>query len=190
MLKSLVEADRYLFLLINKAHDPVVDFVMFWATDKWVWIPFYIWLLYILIKNFGKKIFLLMVMIAIMITVSDQVSVMIKEAVQRLRPCRDPYFTGIIHLVQQGCGGQYGFISSHASNTMALAIFIIGVLPEPGKWLKVEVFAYVLLVCYSRIYLGAHFPGDVVGGWILGSIIGLLGVFIFRRFIAKNNQLT
>lgn len=188
MLQTLIEADRYLFLLINKAHDPIVDFVMFWATDKWIWIPFYIWLIYILIKNFGKKIFVLLIIISVMITLSDQASVMVKEAVHRLRPCRDPYFAGIIHLVKQGCGGQFGFISSHASNTMSLAVLIAGIIPAPNKWLRVELFSYVLLVGYSRIYLAAHFPGDILGGWLLGILLGFLGILVFNKFVLKEHN--
>jgi undecaprenyl-diphosphatase len=190
MLQSLIEADRKLFLLINQANDPVIDFIMFWATDKWIWVPFYIWLLYILIKNYGKKIFVLLIVVALLITISDQVSVMIKDLTQRLRPCRDPFFTGMIHLVNESCGGQYGFISSHACNTMALAVFITGILPEASRWFKAEIFAYVVLVCYSRIYLGAHFPGDIIGGWILGTILGFIAIFICRKYILKLEKLT
>src|SRR5690348_8663583 len=99
MLEKLVNTDRYLFRLINGANDPVLDFVMYWATDKWVWIPFYAWLLYILIRQFGKKTIYIIVFTVVLITLSDQISVLIKNEVQRLRPCHDPYFSEIIHLV-------------------------------------------------------------------------------------------
>ena len=181
MLEKLIDADRKLFSLINQAHDPVVDFLMYWATDKWIWIPFYIWILYIIIINYGWKTIYVLLITATMITISDQVSVALKDSVQRLRPCHDPYFNGIIHLVNNECGGNFGFVSSHASNTMTLAIFIAGTLPISFRWLKVELFAYVLLVCYSRVYLGAHFPGDIIGGWMLGIAVGVCGVFIFRK---------
>ena len=184
MLQSLIDLDSLLFRAINGANDPLVDFMMYWATDKWIWIPFYCWILYILIKNFRSKTLIMMLIIAVMITISDQVSVMIKNAVHRLRPCHDPSFTGIIHLVNKECGGMFGFISSHASNTMAFAVFITGILPAANKWLKVEIFAYVLLVCYSRIYLGAHFPGDVIGGWLLGALLGSMGIFAYKKILS------
>ena len=184
MLESLIQADRNIFQAINTAHDPIVDFVMYWASDKWVWIPFYIWILYNIIKTFGKRTFIIILLIAVMITISDQVSVLIKDTFQRLRPCHDIYFKDVIHLVN-GCGGLYGFVSSHASNTMTLTIFITGILPAAEKWLKIEIFAFALLVSYSRIYLGAHFPGDILGGWILGALIGSIGIFAFNRLGTK-----
>ena len=184
MLEKLVDADRSLFSLINQAHDPIVDFLMFWATDKWIWLPFYVWILYIIIKNFGAKTVYVLLITALLIAISDQLSVFIKNYVQRLRPCHDPFFDGIIHLVNNECGGTYGFVSSHASNTMTLAVFLIGILPMTFRWLKVEIIAYLLLVSYSRIYLGAHFPGDIIGGWLLGIVVGSIGVVIFRKINA------
>lgn len=186
MLHDLVQVDRNIFLAINGAHDSVVDFVMFWATDKWIWIPFYIWILYILIKNFGNRTLILMLMIAVMITISDQTSVFIKDTVQRLRPCHDSYFNGIIHLVDNNCGGMYSFVSSHASNTMTFTMFITGILPSAQRWLKIEMFAYLFLVSYSRIYLGAHYPGDILAGWLLGAIIGGLGILVYRKLFSKS----
>lgn len=185
MLENLIQADRKAFLAINNAHDPIVDFVMYWATDKWIWIPFYVWIIYILIKTFGSRTMMLMLMIAVLITISDQTSVFIKDSVQRLRPCHDAYFNGMIHLVDNYCGGSYGFVSSHASNTMTFTFFITGILPVTQRWLKAEMFAFVLLVSYSRIYLGAHYPGDILGGWLLGSIIGGFGIFVFRKLKIK-----
>lgn len=184
-MNSLVQADYHLFGIINGNYDVVLDFVMYWASDKWVWIPFYIWLLYLVIITLGKRIIYFLVLIAAMVAVTDQVSVYIKNSVQRLRPCHDPLLTDTIHLVNNGCGGQFGFLSSHASNTMALVILLFAIFPQGYKYLKAELIAFVVLVGYSRVYLGAHFPGDVIGGWILGGVIGFAGAVTWKFFNRK-----
>jgi undecaprenyl-diphosphatase len=180
-MNLLQDLDYSLFNVVNGHHNPVLDFVMYWISDKWLWIPLYIWLLYAVIKEFRKKILPFILLIAGMIALSDQLSVYIKFAVQRLRPCHDPLLSDVIHLVDGGCGGKFGFLSSHASNSMSLVVLLIAVLPQKYKLVKAALLAYLILVGYSRVYLGAHFPGDVIAGWLLGAIVGITGVMIWNK---------
>ena len=110
----------------------------------------------------------------------DTLSVFIKNAVLRLRPCHDAYFANTIHLVNEQCGGSYGFVSSHATNTMSLTLFLCLLLPKDLRWTKIELVAWTLLVSYSRVYLGVHFPGDVIGGWLVGIISALVSFQLYR----------
>src|SRR6187402_273521 len=120
----LLQLDQQIFLFINGHHDTVVDFIMYYASMKWIWIPFYIWLLYVLSRNYGIKALWFLPVIALMIVGSDQLSVFLKDSFERLRPCQDPDLKSLVHLVNNKCGGLYGFVSSHAANTMALAVFL------------------------------------------------------------------
>lgn len=105
-----------------------------------------------------------------------------KPFFQRLRPCHDPALARTIRLVESyGCGGQFGFMSSHAANTAALATFLSAVLPRRFRVAKSLLVAWSVLTGYSRVYLGAHFPGDVLAGWVLGSGLGLGAAWLYRR---------
>lgn len=180
-MDTLLEFDRKLFLLINGHHDRIVDFIMYYGSLKWTWIPFYVWLLYVLSRNYGKKVWWFLPAVFLLIVSSDQISVLIKETVMRLRPCQDPSLKTIVHLVNNKCGGLYGFLSSHAANTMALAIFIHRMLPAGYGDIRKELIAFVLINGYSRIYLGAHYPLDVFCGWILGAALGYIAAGLMRQ---------
>lgn len=183
MLETLKEADRALLLFLNGKHNPFFDFVMYWASDRFVWIPFYLLLLWMLFREFHKKTFFIMLLIALMITVSDQVSShLLKGWVGRLRPCHDPMLDGQVHLVNEYCGGMYGFFSSHASNAFALSVFLIRITYKRWRVGHTLLLTYAILVSYSRIYLGVHYPGDVICGTLFGIILSYIFARIFFRY--------
>lgn len=179
----LNELDTQAFLAINGAHDPILDFIFFWGANKFTWIPFYIWLLYVLYRNYGKLTLKFFPVILVMITLTDQLSTLMKNTTERLRPCHEPALDGLVHLVNNKCGGQFGFVSSHAANTVALAFFIIMMLPRGYKNLRLELIAFALINIYSRVYLGAHYPLDVLCGAFLGYLIGLICITFMRNLV-------
>lgn len=194
MLELLKSIDRSLFLFLNGMHNGFFDFIMYWASDRFIWIPFYAFLLLVVVRRFGKKTVVILFLIAAMIAVSDQVaSNLAKNYFHRLRPCHVPELISRVHLVNNECGGTFGFFSSHASNSWALAVFLILVLqkkkPSPdGKvrtkhsrtsWLLI---GYAALVSFSRIYLGSHYPSDVITGIAFGSLLSFIFAQIFFRF--------
>jgi undecaprenyl-diphosphatase len=181
MLEHLKTIDTDLFLAINGAHSPFFDFIMYWASDKWIWIPLYIFFAYLLFKHFGIKAWILVLMAGLTIVFSDLTSThLFKEVFHRPRPCHEPALAGIIHLVNGNCGGKYGFISSHASNSFALATFLALLLGKKIRFFTPLILLWALLLCYSRIYLGVHYPGDVIVGAILGAGIGA-AVYVLTR---------
>lgn len=123
---------------------------------------------------------MILLFILVLITLSDQVSVhAFKNVFERLRPCHTPDLLLVVHTVEK-CGGQFGFVSSHAANSFALAFFISGLLRKSYKWIPYLMYSWAVLTIYSRVYLGVHFPGDVLGGAILGMILGWLVLKGFR----------
>ncbi|MCB0815270.1 MAG: phosphatase PAP2 family protein [Flavobacteriales bacterium] len=185
--QDLDALDRSAFLAINGAHTGPLDLLMEGASEMILWFPLYAFFLWLIIKRHGDKAMLWSLpLIGLMILCSDKGSVMLfKETVQRLRPCHEPALAGLVHLVPEGCGGQFGFVSSHASNHFAIAVFMIGVLRCTPRWAVAALLAWAGLIAYSRVYLGVHYPGDVLVGALYGAMIGSLGVLIFRRFVLK-----
>ena len=171
MLELLNEIDRELILLINGACSPTWDEIMLFLSAKWVWVPLYIAIVTMLIRNFEGDFWIPLLFITALIVLTDQTtSSFMKPCFSRLRPCRNEDLAELIRLIGK-CGGKYGFASSHAANTMGLAIFINAMVPRRIGWLLIS---WALMVGFSRIYLGVHFPGDVIVGFILGGVLGLL----------------
>lgn len=172
MLEKIIEKDIALFLYFNSKHNAMWDQVMYWVTDRLFWIPLYMAIVIFVILKYKRNAWVILLSIAVLILLADQISSgLLKPWVERLRPCHEPQLQGLVHLVR-GCGGKYGFVSSHAANTFALVTFLGLVLRKRIKVIYIGLlFAWACLVSYSRIYVGVHYPLDVFGGGCLGILL-------------------
>ncbi|KQR90876.1 phosphatidic acid phosphatase [Chryseobacterium sp. Leaf180] len=187
-LDHLKAFDTELFLMINRQHNAFFDIVMYWASDKLFWFPFYAVLLFFLISIYKKFTIFILLAITATITLCDQTaSGLLKNLVKRLRPSHEPDLAPFVHLSKAGAGGNYGFVSSHSANAFGLVIFLFFLLPAKYNWLKIILLFWALLVSYSRIYNGVHYPGDIIGGAFVGCISGSVVWLIFRR-IFRNSK--
>jgi undecaprenyl-diphosphatase len=179
----MVELDHNLFLYLNSLHSPFWDQIMWFMSAKLVWIPLYLFIIYLLWQKYRGKIWVVLLFALFAILLADQISVFIKVHVGRLRPCRDPSMQGLVHIVRGICGGKFGFVSSHAANTFALAALSAPMLKK--KWFTISIFSWAAVVSYSRIYLGVHYPGDVLCGTILGILVGYAMFLGFNSVIDR-----
>lgn len=187
MLQTLIELDQKLFLFLNNGGISALDPIMVFFSSKWVWIPVYLFLFYHAIKKMGTKGLISIAFLIITITISDQSSVhLFKEVFQRLRPCHDTLLSDQVRLVADHCGGQYGFVSSHAANSFGL--MMMGIALVKRKYFTLIIIAWAIIVSYSRIYLGVHYPGDILGGTLLGIFIGWLMILTHNFTLKKINQ--
>lgn len=188
LINTIVNWDRELFLALNGAHNGFWDFIMWWSSDKLIWIPVYALFLYVLWKQYKGRIWVVLLFVAFLVFLSDQISVhLFKDVFQRLRPCHEPALQGMVHIVNGKCGGQYGFYSSHASNIFAISLFFILMVKRKGPWQIVPVLLWASLISYSRIYLGVHYPADVIAGATMGSILGYLVARSCRQALLRKN---
>lgn len=187
MIDYLKQLDTNLFLWLNGQHNSFFDVCFYWITNKFFWIPFYLLLLFFVYKEYKTDTWKILIAVLLLVIASDQLSVLIKESVQRYRPCHNLILQNKIHLVNEKCGGTFGFVSSHATNSMALGFFLILCFAKRKKWLTIVLLTYIFLVSYSRIYLGMHYPLDVIGGWILGTAISCVMYKTTKKIISKSS---
>ena len=175
MWEELIQYDKELFLLLNNLGNPSWDAFWMFITNKLSAIPLYIVLLFLTYKQFGiKKTVLFVVTVALMILVTDQLSNFFKYGVQRLRPCYDSDLDGLVRLVKKSCGGKFGYFSAHAANNFAVAFFFTFLLRSKYRYLGIFLIVWAILVSYSRIYIGVHFPLDVFSGALIGLVFSWL----------------
>ncbi len=184
MLEKLIEADTNLFLWLNSFHNSFFDSIMWFISGKKEWIPLYLLILGIIIYKYKSKSVWIILSISLVIACSDLVSTQVlKDGIQRFRPTHNPEISHLVHIVNDYRGGYYGFVSSHAANGFGLAVFIVLLLRN--KSLSVFMLAWAVLVSYSRIYLGVHYPGDILGGALLGSAFAIIFYRLYQYSMRK-----
>jgi undecaprenyl-diphosphatase len=180
MLESLLATDQSAFIAIHSFRNEFLDAVMPVITNRWIWIPFYLLLAFWVFSTFKFLAVGILLTAGVLILVSDQGANLFKNGIKRPRPCHN---VELLHqttiITPQGCGGPYGFFSGHASNSFALAVFMFLLARKANSakqhlWLLMFVWAAV--VGWSRIYMGVHYPGDVLCGAIFGTGVG---AFVF-----------
>jgi undecaprenyl-diphosphatase len=184
MMEYLLELDKEIFLALNGFHTPWLDPVMLLITETLVWLPLYLFLIYLIFKIYKQDGWMVLMGIVITIVLADQItSSFMKPYFARLRPSREPSLESFIHLVNGYKGGKFGFASSHAANTFGAATFFFLLFGKRFRWIWI-LFVWASVVTYSRIYLGVHYPGDIMVGAIVGALAGLTG-FKFFQWIKK-----
>ncbi len=185
MLEYLIELDKEIFLMLNGFFsNPLLDLIMIYVSKTLPWIPFYLIILLMIYKKLEFRTLTTLFFIALVVFLADRLSVVaFKDVFERLRPCHNIDFEGIIHLPKGKSGGHFGFVSSHASNVFGIATF--SALISRHKNFVYVVFGWAALVSYSRIYLGVHYPGDIIGGAVLGASIGAFVYWLHQKYNEK-----
>lgn len=175
LIDNLKLWDTNLFLFLNGIHAPFFDSLMYIVSEKFIWIPLYISVLYVLIRHWKKESIWLIIALILCIVISDQVSSgILKDLVKRLRPSHVEDLKGFVHLVRGYSGGKYGFASSHTANAFGFAL--LSSLIFKRNIYTYCIFVWAIITAYSRIYLGVHYPLDILGGVIVG-VSAALGCF-------------
>lgn len=180
VLQQLIEWDKSVFLTLNNVHTPFWDIFMWIYTDKLTWIPLILSLLFVLFRKNWKEALLVCVAIALTITLCDQfASTLCKPYFARFRPAQDPDFSPFVQIVNGYRGGRYGFISSHAANSFGAVVLLS--LIFKNKLFTLTSILWAIINCYSRIYLGVHYPGDILCGTIAGIIIAYIIYMMWKK---------
>lgn len=174
------ELDRQLLLILNSANTPFWDDVMFFLSMKLVWVPLYLAILVYLSREYRHSFLLLVLCLIISVVLADQLSNLIKDLTSRPRPSHETSIQGLVHTVNGYTGGAFGFVSSHAANSFNVAMFSLLLIRR--KWYTAFIIIWAATVSYSRIYLGVHYPGDVLCGAILGMLTGWGSYSLFRCY--------
>jgi undecaprenyl-diphosphatase len=184
-LENIIQKDQELFIFLNALGSENWDSFWLIITNQFSWLPLYLVFFYMIFRSYGwKKAIALLVFTTLLITFSDQFVNFIKNFFQRLRPNNDPSINQIIRVVKNS--GGYSFVSGHATTSVAVSLFIFLTLRKYYKYIFL-IFFWPLLFGYSRIYVGVHFPTDVLLGFLLGAIIGWIFYKLSLLIIKKIN---
>jgi undecaprenyl-diphosphatase len=179
MIEQVNHWDEQLLLFINQFHTGFLDSLIFQLTRTEPWIPLYLLLLYLIFRNYRKEGWLVLLGVAITILLADRItSGVMKPFFHRLRPSNEPALQAVLHTVNGYHGGLYGFASSHAANTAGVSLFIFLIFRNTYGWIGL-IFIWPVITSYTRIYLGVHYPGDIIAGAAVGMMSGYAGYRLF-----------
>ena len=184
------QIDTDLFLFFNSLHTDWLDGFFWLITQTWTWIPLYLVVLFFIFKRLGRRGFWGLLIVVLIILCTDQTCNLVKKTVQRPRPSHTEQMEGKIHLVKNSAGnayrgGAYGFPSAHAANTAAFAFFVIIYFRQQRKWVIPTAVVWSLLLSYSRLYLGVHYPLDILCGWCVGLFWSGVWMWFWRWRMRK-----
>jgi undecaprenyl-diphosphatase len=184
--------DRLMFLMIHQTRFYILDFIIPFATSFLTWTPLFLIASYFLYKKYKQKITIVLLSFALLIGISDPLSNVVKKSVKRYRPSHNIELKDKIISLDNYKGGQYGFVSGHAANSFGIAFLIILFFNEIKKRWKILILCWAFFICYTRIYLGVHYPSDLIGGALIGIVSAIVSKFIFNKleFRIYSNQNT
>ena len=174
-LNALLQLDQQIFFFINQSlRNSFFDLIMPYARDKNCWIPLYVLIAGYFIFKYRWKSIIVLLAAGITVLLTDQMaSSVIKPAVHRLRPCNDPSVLPHVHLLVD-CGSGFSFVSSHAANHFGIAVLLILLLRKRFWWITPIAIFWATLICFAQVYVGLHYPLDMMGGASLGIVIGII----------------
>ncbi len=183
-VETLINLDKQILFAINGFSCTPADYFMLFITSKWSGIPIFIFsVFYLIYKNNTKAALIMIGAVLLTFCITDRLAVILfKETFERLRPTHDPTTSGIINILE-GKGGLYGFISNHAANCFGFAYITSKFIKK--RWYTIPIFVWATLVAYSRVYVGKHFPGDVICGALFGIFIGFI---VYKLYIWITNK--
>ncbi|KFF06715.1 phosphatase PAP2 family protein [Flavobacterium reichenbachii] len=179
MLEKIKELDVNLLVYLNGLGSEKYDGFWLFITNQLYWTPFFLLLFFLIYKKIGgKQTLYVLLFIAVLIAFTDQATNLVKHTFERLRPCNNPDIKSIMRIVL--VRNSYSFFSGHAANTMAAATFLYLILKQHFKYLGF-LFLWPLVFAYSRIYLGLHYPGDILTGYFFGALFGFLLSLVYKK---------
>lgn len=179
MLDKILALDEHLFIFLNGLGSERYDVLWLTLTKQTSWIPLFLVLLFLIFKRLGtKQTLYLLLFVAILIVLSDQTANLFKNGFQRLRPCNNPEINSFIRIVQSRTS--FGFFSGHAASSMGVSTFLYLVFKRDFKYFWL-LFLWPLIFAYSRIYLGLHYPLDIISGYLCGAIFGYLMFILYQK---------
>lgn len=180
LLEKILEIDTAIFLFLNGLHTPFLDMPMYYISKVWVWIPLYLAVIIYIIKRWKKEAIWMILALVLCVVFTDQITNLIKYSVERIRPSRELSLEGLVHHVNNYRSGGFSFVSGHASNVFGFALLSSLIIKQKSyTWF---VFIWAVIVAYSRIYLGVHYPFDILCGTALGLGIARGLYWLLRRF--------